>query len=494
VVPEILRPTEAGARAAVLGRLWGALAREPLPGIAGRRVVDGVLTVTMDDGRVLSAPPLAPFAVPPAGFAITGADPLTLFGDRLAAELVNSIENLAAARAAQPPPDGGAPTLHRGWSLVHFEQSIVDGHPLHPLCRTRTGMSPDEVRRYAPEHHPVVGLVPVDVPEERWYGTGPPVLVMHPWQVEHVLSQYPFLSPKGPNERIPAHPLMSLRTLALADDPGTHLKTAVDVQMTSAVRTVSPAAVHNGPRLSRLLAGLADDRLDFLPELAAGAVLADGVPERSLAMLRRGAPRTGPAESALPLAALTAPSPASGRPIVTELVADGYGGDALSCVEALAELMLPPLLRLLERGVALEAHGQNLLVTVQGGRLHRLWYRDLGGVRISPARLAAHGLEAPPLQGDLASDDPEVLRTKVFAAAVSTVLGELIAILSRELGLDEGKAWGRVAAAVRTVDTADGAALLSRPLPLKAMTAMRLAADPVADQWVELPNPMAGLR
>lgn len=494
-MPEVTSPThtgstaETGARAAVLARLWGALAREPVPGVAGRQVEGRTLTITLTDGRRLRGPVAAaqPFAVPPADLTIEGGDPLRLFGDQLAAELANSVDNLALARGAQSTPDGGPPALQRQWTLVDFEQSIVDGHPLHPGCRTRLGLSRDEVQRYAPEHRPVVELRLVDVPPERWYGVGPPLLTVHPWQFDHVLDRYPFL--RARSATVAAHPLMSLRTLALAEAPDQHVKTAVNVQMTSAVRTVSPAAVHNGPLLSRLLADLG--QVTVLPEVTAGAVLVDGQPVRSLAVLHRRMPALAPGEVALPLAALFAPAPASGRPIVTEIVADGYGGDALSCVEALAATMLPPLLRLLDLGVALEAHGQNLLVVIHSGRFRRLLYRDLGGVRISPRRLAAHGLEAPPLHGDLSSDDPNVLRAKVFGSAVSTVLGELVAVLGRELGLDEGKAWRAVADVVRPLDSPDVAALLGPTLPIKAMTAMRLATDPVADIWAQLPNPMA---
>jgi siderophore synthetase component len=156
-------------------------------------------------------------------------------------------------------------------------------------------------------------------------------------------------------------------------------------------------------------------------------------------------------------------------------------------------LLLPPLLRLLEVGIGLEAHGQNVLATVRGGRLDRLLYRDLGGVRVSPRRLAAHGIEAPRLLGDLSTDDPVTLRTKVFAAAVATVLAELVAVLGRELGTDEGKAWHRVAGVVRGMPGPDAAALFGATLPLKATTAMRLAANPVEDIWIDVPNPMAGL-
>ncbi len=206
---------------------------------------------------------------------------------------------------------------------------------------------------------------------------------------------------------------MSLRTVALVDDPTEHVKTAVDVQMTSAVRTVSAAAVHNGPLLSALVAAMPVAGLTVLPEVSAGAVLVDGEPSRSLAMLRRRLPPLARGELVLPLAVLAAPSPVDGRPLLVECI---DAADPLAYLDRLARVVLPPLLTFLGLGVALEAHGQNLLLVVRAGEPVRLLYRDFGGVRLSPATLGRHGIELPPLRGDLASDDPAELRTKLFAA------------------------------------------------------------------------------
>lgn len=515
-----------GARAAVLGRLWGALSREPVPGIADRRTAGDGLRLALTDGRVLTGPAAAarPFAPAPPGLTVGGhTDPAALVrslrlgppGERLAVELADSVANLALARSAQPPPDGRGPFLARQPGLAAVEQSIVDGHPLHPLCRTRLGMSPDEVRRYAPEHRPVVDLHVYAVPEDRWLTTGsglPPRLVVHPWQREHVLDRYPWLRPTG--EVVPARPLMSLRTLIPANQARWHLKTAVDVQMTSAVRIVSPAAVHNGPIVSALVAWLAAPLgLTVLREVAAGAVLVDGQPCRSLAMVRREAPVPGPGEVVVPLAALAAPSPASGRPLLTEAVDAGYPGDPLGFAGDLVRLLLPPLLRLLHLGVALEAHGQNTLVGLRAGRPVRAYYRDFGGVRLSPARLAAAGVAAPALHGDLVTDDPGELRTKLFAAVVATVLAELAATLHREYGTDPDAVWHLVGGAARDTyadlpadagsiggaagddgPAGDAEALFGPELPVKAMTAMRLSDQPLTDLWTPLPNPLAGRR
>jgi siderophore synthetase component len=270
--------------------------------------------------------------------------------------------------------------------------------------------------------------------------------------------------------------------------------------MTSAVRIVSPAAVRNGPVVSKLLATLsADLGLRVWPELAGGAVLdGDGAPLRSLAVVARRAARPGPNEVIAPLAALAAPSPADGRPLIREAVTLGYGGHPAGFLADLAALIVPVLLTLLHRGVALEAHGQNLLVTLTHGRPTGLSYRDVGGVRLSPQRLRRHGADAPALHGDLACDDPAELRAKALASGIAVALGEPIAVLSREYDVTPEALWRLVRERVETVydnlppsAAADARAVLGEPLPLKATTAMRLAADPLTDVWASLPNPLA---
>jgi siderophore synthetase component len=509
-----------GARASVLARLWGALAREPIPGLASRHTDGDDLVVKLPDGRRLRGPAASarPFAPAPENLrlGIDGtryADPATLLRAlglptptaHLEAELDNSVENLALARTAQPRPDGGQPAVRRAVAepdpLAYFEQCVVDGHPLHPCCRTRVGLSRAEVLAYAPEHHGIVELVVVSVPPSRWVGTNsPPVLVVHPWQYEHVLDHHPWLQPQA--ERHPARPLMSLRTLASVRNPRDHVKTAIDVQMTSAVRTVSAAALHNGPVLTDVLGRLLarTQEIVIVPEVSTGAVLVDGEPCRSLAMIRRRLPRLASDEVAMPLAALAAPSPADGRPLAVEIVRYGYAHDPLRLLDDLTRLLLPPLLALLHQGVALEAHGQNTLLVLKHGRAVRLLYRDMGGLRVSPARLHRHGIDPPPLRGDVVSDNPEVLRTKLFAAALSTVVGELVAVVAREFALSDEALWACVATAARdardalpAAGRADAAAMFAESLPVKAMTAMRLATDPVEDLWTRQPNPMAGL-
>jgi siderophore synthetase component len=358
--------------------------------------------------------------------------------------------------------------------LGRLEQQVIDGHPLHPCARTRVGMTVADVLAYAPEHHPVIRLRKLRVPTGRWYGDTEPILYAHPWQAARLRDTHPWLTDEG--ETAPVRPLMSLRTVAPLDGSA-HLKTAVDIQMTSAVRTVSPAAVHNGPILSRLLRDLTRDLpLDILAETGAGAVLVDGEPQRHLAYLRREAPSLSPTEVAIPFAALAT--------VLDDAVDDPY-----AWVASLAALLVPALLTVLERGVALEAHGQNTLLVLDGTTPRRILYRDLGGVRVSARRLAAHGFEVPPLKGDLPSDDPGVLRTKLAASAFGTVAAELVALLERRRGADPDRLW-RIFAS-HAARTEDGRRLMTDPLPVKATTAMRLADDPLDDIWALTANPMA---
>ncbi|MEV0720214.1 IucA/IucC family protein [Asanoa sp. NPDC050611] len=435
--PAYLRELPA-ARAAILHRLTTAFTREQITAPAGHT----------DPAALLRAMGHDPFAV----------------------EVDNSVANLALARATQPRPDGGPPAITRP-TPPHWEQLVVDGHPLHPGCRTRSGMTTQDVLAYAPEHRTVVDLVQVEVPADRWHTTGaglPPLLHLHPWQA----ARHPGLRVVGTRR---ARPLMSLRTLAPLDDPSTHLKTAIDAQLTSAVRTVSPAAVENGPTLTGFLAGLTDDMV-VLREYAAGAVRTDGRPDRRLAVVHRQAP---PPE-AIPVAALSAPSPADGAPIATEAVRLAYGGDPRPFLADLTRLLVTGPLALLERGIGLEAHGQNTLVSLDRGRPATLYYRDVGGIRIDPARLP----DPPPLHGDIAAVDPSEPETTLLAA-LTVVLGQLVGTLAAATGTPPPELWG---AAARTA----GDPLTRRDtLPVKATTSMRLAADPLEPRWAYVPNPLA---
>ena len=475
-----------GARAAVLSRLWRAFAHEPLPWIADRESAGDGLVLRLRDGRRLTGPAADPYrtdayvsAVHMDGVAYDDPARLvrglgTALSAEFAAELGHSTASLALSRAAQSEgaresgpehhPDEW-PDSDWGW-----ERRVVDGHPYHPNCRSRPGFSVAEQLAYGPEHGPVVrlGLVPVAAAEclvsgvwPRELRDGARLLVpVHPWQAAHVLAG------RSCEEGPAAHPLMSLRTLAVPGGP--HVKTALSARLTSSVRDISVASVGASADVSGFGQALAK-RLDGLLHVTGtlGAVAA-GSPD--LAAVLRESPRVYAAhgEHVVPVAALTS----TGLP------------DSPTWLAAFARLALGVGLRLLETGVALEAHGQNLLVMLSSsGEPLRLVYRDLADIRVSPARLARHGIAVPGLPARMLTDDPVALRRKLFG---SLVAGALAATAG------SGPALGRAleAAVPELPDTPDLVALREERLPVKSLTLMRTSPRSTGDLWTDLPNPL----
>ncbi|MEW9549893.1 IucA/IucC family protein [Nonomuraea sp. NPDC050783] len=507
-----------GARAAVLGRLWRGLLHEPLPGVASARPDEGLVVladgrrargperrlhdlgevpaVLLDErpdeqpgGRPNGQPPGSPGGRPYA----RPADLLAALGlpgsGRLAEDLDNSVASLALSRANARPLAPRTPEDH--------EQGVVDGHPYHPCCRNRPGVSVAEQLAYMPEHRPVVALDLVAVPAADCLVSGPwpasltdgerLLLPVHPWQSEHVL---PDLGMR-PYARgaIPARPLMSVRTLAPLDG-GPHLKTAFSTRMTSAVRDISPGSIHDCVLLSDLLTGLSRRARGprMIRYLAGAAATAKGEFSADVSVMLREPTRAFAGRATvLPVSAVTAATAAA-------------AGGPDTWLAAFARIALPGVLRLLSLGVALEAHGQNLLVVLDGrGLPARLAYRDLADVRLSPARLARHGTEVPPVAARLLHDDPGVLHAKLFGSLIGTTFGSLIAGFSGGDDRLEGYMWRIVRdAAQEAFDElpcnpdvrADRSAFFAPRIAMKAHLLAQLEGAPSGDNWMKVPNPL----
>lgn len=485
-----------GARAAVLSRLWRALAYEPLPWVTGRSYDGGELVLTLTGGRRLRGPGADPYAT---GSYVTAVhlgsvayeDPARLtadlgvpHGSDFADELADSAVSLALSRADQPD-DRQTPgqDQHRSWEW-EWEQSVVDGHPFHPNCRSRPGFSVAEQLAYGPEHRPVVrlGVVPVPAGQCLVSGTWPPelrdgerlLIPVHPWQAAHVLKPSGHAGPTGhAADGLDAHPLMSLRTLALADGPHrTHVKTALSTRLTSSVRDISVGSVRASAALSAFAESLAPHTAGLLHFTRTLGAATDGSPD--LAAVLRESPQlyAGTGERVLPVATLaTTPLPRSP-----------------SWLAEFTRLSLTVGLRLLDLGVALEAHGQNLLVVLdEAGAPVRLVYRDLADLRVSPARLAAHGIPIPgQLPARMVTDDVTALRRKLFGSLVAGALA----------GTAGSAAVLRTALETAVPDlphTPDLSALREGPLPAKALTLMRVSRGTPGDRWAALPNPFVPL-
>ncbi|MFD1539187.1 IucA/IucC family protein [Nonomuraea guangzhouensis] len=505
-----------GARSTVLGLLWRGLLYEPVPGVAGRESALG--RIRLSDGRLLTGPRRSPYDLEVGEDAAVLLDgrvyrrpgelvaALGLPGAaRFGADLERSVASLALARAGAGMGSGTGPDER---SLEWFEQSVVDGHPYHPCCRNRPGVSVAEQLAYMPEHRPVVDLDLIAVPVSRCVVVGAwPVwlrdidrllLPAHPWQSRHVLRELG-LRPLVAGG-IPARPLICVRTLAPVGG-GPHVKTAFSTRMTSNVRDISPGSVRDSAPLSAMLVDLArrlDGGLRITRNLAAACAVVNGEPSADLAVLLRESPSeyAGAGETVIPVAALIVRPPNGGPPLIGGLPTAGPGWLA-----EFARLAWGAGLRLLAYGVTLEAHGQNLLVVLdRRGRPLRLVYRDLADIRVSPARLRRNGLTPPPLSPRLITDDPDELHAKLFGSLVGTTFSSLVSALGQGDREVEARLWAAVAAAAvqvfddlpATGDTrADRAALFGTELPVKAHTVMQLDGGPAGDRWARFPNPLA---
>ncbi|MGA5298621.1 IucA/IucC family protein [Nucisporomicrobium flavum] len=439
-----------------------------------------------------------------------------------AAELRNAVVNLAIAMARPGPRDGGDPDE----AAVAAERLAVAGHNLHPCGRTRLGWDTTDVLEHDLEAgHTRVGFLAVrddvhlgdDVgaalraayPELPELPPGYRLQPVHPWQRDTVLpGRYGDLLAGGLvrilDAELGAVPTAALRTLLLpaaADGGRRYVKVSLDIQVTSTRRSISIASTRNGPAVSRVLHQLvADDpdadRLLLMAETAGAAVPAGSGRDMS-AILRDGLTgRLHPGERAVPGGAL--PLLAAG--LVGEFAATTGRRDdtsaAAAFLDAYARLLLPPLLRLTVRGVALEAHLQNCLPTFTGGVPHRLAVRDFAGLRLHPGRLARAGHEVALWPASVvATGDVAVLRAKLGYTAFQAHLGELVLRLGESHGLAEDRAWRLVRAVVdETYDALGGAgrddhaAFTAATVPHKALVRMRLAGG--GDAYLPVENPL----
>ena len=504
--------------------------------IVGRRLRGALVR----EGLTPAGPGARMHAFHRAEYASAGADdPADLLPERLpgnahgfAAELRNAVVNLAIAMARQTRVPAGDPDH----AAIAAERLAVAGHNLHPCGRTRLGWDTSDVLAHDLEAgrtrlgfvavradlhlgDPVGDALREVYPQLPAVPAGFRLQPVHAWQRDAVLPvRYRDLLDSGALRILPdeldAIPTAALRTLLLppaADGSRRYVKVSLDIQVTSTRRSISVASTRNGPAVSGLLHRLvaedpAADRLLLMAETAGAAVPA-GSGRDLAAIVREGLTgRLRPGEQAVAGGAL--PFVAAG--LVAEFAGStgrrNDAGAAAAFLDAYARLVLPPLLRLTLRGVALEAHLQNCLPTFTAGVPQRLAVRDFAGLRLHPGRLAAAGHHVRLWPGSVVgTDDPAVLRAKLGYTAFQAHLGELIIRLGESHGLAEDAAWRLVRAVVdetyaeqrepgaakrggREPAEQDHAAFTAPTVPHKALVRMRLAG--AGDEYLPVENPL----
>ncbi|MGH8876589.1 MAG: IucA/IucC family protein [Stackebrandtia sp.] len=410
-----------------------------------------------------------------------------------------------------------------------FEPLAVEGHHLHPCARTRLGWDEADRRSYDLEAPRPIAMrfvaarrdIIASAPDGQGRDLGTrlaerypflrehldpdSVLIpVHPWQHHSIRSGgLRHLFGAGLLRDLPARmdtaPTASIRTLVAAD--GAYLKCSLSIHITSTLRGISPATVHNGPVLSRLLSAIIPADPDLAPRIAvlpepAGASLPDGHPAaRQLSCLLRVSLSevTQPGELPIPATALAAISPVTGSSIAAELVA-ATGRPPDDFLHRYTRLLAGVTIRLADRyGIAAEAHLQNCVPTFTSGEPRRIIIRDLGGARILPGRLADAG-HRPDLhpRSVITTTDADTVRAKVAYTVFQNHLAAVIDALSRDCALPQATAWRIVADTLDTIDmsTPDRDFYTAATVPHKALLSMRLRAG-TGDVHVPVLNPLA---
>lgn len=406
--------------------------------------------------------------------------------------------------------------------LAFYEQCVVEGHPLHPGAKTKFGLTVENVIRYSPEWGATPDVVLVAVEKEFCRTTSIDqhtvtahlyqeydhlqqtvektlhkngldyahfdLIPVHPWQFDHTLYTLykEDLEQKRivpiPDYRIPTQSLVSFRSLAPIQDHRDrkhHIKTAVNIQTTSAIRTVLPNSVHNGPILSNILTDIQQRENKFggsfvVLQEKAGIYfepVEHDLPEdersilqANLASILRENPENHvnhDKEIAMAAASLIAESPINGKLIAVELIEELAGHHhipdlaeaAAVFIERYAQVSLPGFITLMVRyGISLEGHMQNSVSVFRNGEPVRILIRDFGGVRIYPERLKKHGFKTEFYPGSsIVTEKINHMRNILSYSVLQNHFAELISSIVRSLCIDEEKLWKEVVSVCKTV-------------------------------------------
>jgi siderophore synthetase component len=352
----------------------------------------------------------------------------TLATVRLHAETHHEVTAALAARHGPDPADWTGLTA----ALAHDTLAARLDHPVYPTARGRCGLTPGQLRLYAPEFCPRFAL--------RWLALPKDAVTVQvltgdtaPWPAPSALG-LPELD--GSHVALPVHPLsvgaplrdalrltgldsravladrpyldvvptLSMRTVALADHPRVHLKLPLATSTLGLRnrRTIKPGTLVDGAACQRLL----ETVIAREPRFRGSILHADETRfahagHELLAVLLRRQPAGLDDAVVVPMAALLSRGPGAfgGRLVIDHLADRFYGGDPLALLDAALTLLFDWQTTLFGYGIALESHQQNISLILDDGEGHpriRLLLKDNDGPRINTVRLRERlGADAP---------------------------------------------------------------------------------------------------
>lgn len=440
---------------------------------------------------------------------------------------------------------------------LFFEQFCVEGHHLHPCAKTKLGLSPEEVDRNSPEcrNQPSLHFVAVrpDFVRSTWvekeqepnsfifeifpglesqidpvYREQYQLIPVHGWQMERVIpTLYQEEIAKKiivplPNVKIPALATSSFRTLCPVMKSGypspITVKVAVNSQMTSTVRSISPQTTMNAKKFTLLMQEVMRRepqlRGKFVPIGEIGGCYfksIDPLKRRNLSVVFREAMPLQKDETPIVASALYDRSPLTGQPIIADLLRLYAENKTIQSEQKAADqfiteyidLTLTGYLTLMVKyGIGLEGHMQNSIPVFRQGRPIKMMVRDWGGARIYRERLQKQGMRLDFDPNSLTvTTKIEKMHEKMFYTVYQSHLGELIIQLCNQYRLSEDSLWKKVGEISRQIleqiaqnplftdqSSQDQAFLFQNQVPLKALTMMRLFPD--KEQYCQVANPL----
>ncbi len=428
-------------------------------------------------------------------------------------------------------------------ALGYTEGMVWDGHPSHPLTKTKLPLTVDEIQKYAPEFMKVIPLKIVLVHQSilkftsmtdqedfvlseiipdmesqlrQWmqmYQSSLDeyrVMFVHPWQYENVITEE-FGQWIAEHLVIPtpftvdSKATLSFRTMRLLKYPF-HIKLPMNVQATSAVRTVSTVTTVDGPKLSYQL----QEMLDIYPTLTIAAepygahldVEADLA--RQFAMIVRYAIEDKKQNhTQIVTAALTQINPVDGQIVIDSLIEYVYGeisqDTIVQFMTQYMQALIPPLIGYIQKyGIALEAHQQNTVLQIDKDT-HALSFivRDLGGSRIEPQTLKQTVPELTVSNQSLITENIDEVIAKFQHAVIQNQLGTVIHHFHHRHGINEKVLYNVAGEIIENAITSNlnhaealKRLLVGKKMTVKALLNMRMEQKVKQYVQIEIDNPL----
>ncbi|MFC0337987.1 N2-citryl-N6-acetyl-N6-hydroxylysine synthase [Kushneria avicenniae] len=467
--------------------------------------------------------------------------------DTFVKSVMGSRDTIAAALAGRDDLDH----LIRGpLGFLEAEQGLLVGHDFHPAPKSQAPFDQTQAKIYTPEHRAGFSLV--------WWGVSParaagdssrelpaaalmhdlmpealaeqlPVgysaLPMHPWQARFLQERDDIAALIDAGElRVLGeeaidgddarrwYPTSSHRSL-YCPQADWMVKGSLSARLTNSLRVLHDDEVMRGLRLDRWWPQVSDDIRAYFHLMQEPAWLGwkhdDGeIDEASLALLREnrvadaGAPSVVLATLTQPLGEMGQTLLANGVRRLAELDRISEREAALVWFDAFCERVLSPLIRLVvEEGIVLLAHQQNIVVRLERERPVGVDYRDCQGSGVTDHFLARH-------PGEIVSRDHRITMAMLkryfpyyvivnSTLAVTAALGEAGLVDERELVAHLRAHLETLSEQCRDGDTTLLDHLLSSPvLEVKSNFFCYLAGinestlDDPAKIYLDMPNPL----